>query len=126
MNVIIFISFTRVVVIIYIDSKSYEDSPSTIVDELREYEYDKLGRLIETNISDNVSNSISSTVYTYYKVGNRVKEAKDGKTTTYTHNSLNQLVSSVEVGSEDSKDGSEESTEDEGESHITLSNKNSL
>ncbi|WP_343337954.1 hypothetical protein TPELB_33410 [Terrisporobacter petrolearius] len=103
-----------------------EDSPSTIVDELREYEYDKLGRLTETNISDNVSNSISNTVYTYDKVGNRVKEAKDGKTTTYTYNSLNQLVSSVEVGSEDSKDGSEESSEDEGESHTTLSNKNSL
>ncbi|WP_343337956.1 hypothetical protein TPELB_33430 [Terrisporobacter petrolearius] len=100
-----------------------EDSPSTIVDELREYEYDKLGRLTETNISDNVSNSISNTVYTYDKVGNRVKEAKDGKTTTYTYNSLNQLVSSVEVGSEDSKDGSEESSEDEGESHTTLSNK---
>ena len=60
-----------------------EDSPSTIVDELREYEYDKLGRLTETNISDKVSNSISSTVYTYDKVGNRVKEAKDGKTTFY-------------------------------------------
>ncbi|WP_419725711.1 hypothetical protein [Terrisporobacter petrolearius] len=60
-----------------------EDSPSTIVDELREYEYDKLGRLTETNISDNVSNSISNTVYTYDKVGNRVKEVKDGKTTFY-------------------------------------------
>ncbi|WP_419725664.1 polymorphic toxin-type HINT domain-containing protein [Terrisporobacter petrolearius] len=100
-----------------------EDSPSTIVDELREYEYDKLGRLTETNISDKVSNTISNTVYTYDKVGNRVKEIKDGKTTTYTYNSLNQLVSSVEVGSEDSKDGSEESSEDEGESHTTLSNK---
>ncbi|WP_343346252.1 DNRLRE domain-containing protein [Terrisporobacter petrolearius] len=100
-----------------------EDSPKTTVDELREYEYDKLGRLTETNIRDNISNSISSTVYTYDKVGNRVKEAKDGKTTTYTYNSLNQLVSSVEVGSEDSKDGSEESSEDEGESHTTLSNK---
>ena len=60
-----------------------EGSPSTIVDELREYEYDKLGRLTETNISDKVLNSISSTVYTYDKVGNRVKEAKDGKTTFY-------------------------------------------
>ncbi|UEL49250.1 hypothetical protein [Terrisporobacter hibernicus] len=60
-----------------------EDSPSTIVDELRECEYDKLGRLTETNISDNVSNSISNTVYTYDKVGNRVKEVKDGKTTFY-------------------------------------------
>ncbi|WP_316719932.1 polymorphic toxin-type HINT domain-containing protein [Terrisporobacter petrolearius] len=100
-----------------------EDSPKTTVDELREYEYDKLGRLTETNIRDNISNSISSTVYTYDKVGNRVKEAKDGKTTTYTYNSLNQLVSSVEVGSEDLKDGSEESSEDEGESHTTLSNK---
>ena len=33
--------------------------------------------------SDNVSNSISNTVYTYDKVGNRVKEVKDGKTTFY-------------------------------------------
>ncbi|WP_434799139.1 hypothetical protein [Terrisporobacter vanillatitrophus] len=99
-----------------------EDSPSTRVDELREYEYDKLGRLTETNIRDNISNSISNTVYTYDKVGNRVKESKDGKTTTYTYNSLNQLVSSVEVGSEDSADGSEESS-DNGESHTTISNK---
>ena len=41
-----------------------EDSPSTIVDELCEYEYDKLGRLTETNIRDKVWNSISSTIYT--------------------------------------------------------------
>ena len=41
-----------------------EDSPSTIVDELCEYEYDKLGRFTETNIRYNISNSISSTVYT--------------------------------------------------------------
>ena len=82
--------------------------------ELRGYEYDKLGRLTETNIRDKISNTISNTVYTYDKVGNRVKEVKDGKTTTYTYNSLNQLVSSVEVGSEDSAGGSEESSDDEG------------
>ena len=91
--------------------------------ELRGYEYDKLGRLTETNIRDKISNTISNTVYTYDKVGNRVKEVKDGKTTTYTYNSLNQLVSSVEVGSEDSAGGSEESSDDEGESHTVLSNK---
>ncbi|MBN9648012.1 hypothetical protein SDC9_205406 [bioreactor metagenome] len=50
-------------------------------------------------------------------------KVKYKKTTTYTYNSLNQLVSSVELGSEDSKDRSEESSEDEGESHTTLSNK---
>ena len=91
-----------------------EESTDAIVDELREYEYDKLGRLTETNIRDNISNTISNTVYTYDKVGNRLKEVKDGKTTTYTYNSLNQLVSSVEVGSEDSAGGSEESSDDEG------------
>ncbi|WP_434799126.1 toxin C-terminal domain-containing protein [Terrisporobacter vanillatitrophus] len=100
-----------------------EDSPNTIVDELREYKYDKLGRLTETNINDNISNTISNTAYTYDKVGNRVKEVKDGKTTTYTYNSLNQLVSSVEVGSEDSEGGGEESSDDDGESHTTLSDK---
>ena len=61
--------------------------------------------------------------YIYNKVGNRIKEVKDGKTTTYTYNSLNQLVSSVEVGSDDSAGGSEESSDDEGESHTILSNK---
>lgn len=33
-----------------------------------------------------------NTSYTYDKVGNRVKQVKNGVTTNYTYNGLNQLV----------------------------------
>ncbi|MEG1142315.1 MAG: RHS repeat domain-containing protein, partial [Clostridia bacterium] len=115
-----------------INNKVRNTKNNKITDELRQYAYDDLGRLTQTNITDNVSNDTNTITYKYDKVGNRVKEVNNGKTTNYTYNSLNQLVTSVEVGegavpskSEeiDNSSGSEQLADDEGESDTTLSNK---
>lgn len=61
-----------------------------------------LERLVKTNLTNNFTNKKSSITYGYDKVGSRTLMIKDGATTSYEYNNLNQLTSSVE-----SKDGKE-------------------
>lgn len=95
-------------------------------DEIRTYKYDKLDRLISTNIKNNLTYVEKDICYEYDKVGNRIKETEtesnivtdankgtsensDGVnisvattekrivSTAYTYNDLNQLIKVVET-----------------------------
>lgn len=75
--------------------KLYNDYPQKQeekVDELRIHCYDEIGRLTSTVIEDNTKKESHKIAYTYDKVGNRLTEEKDGNLTTYTYNSLDQLL----------------------------------
>lgn len=63
------------------------------VNELRTHSYDALGRLISTEIQDKNAGTSGTVTYTYDKAGNRLTMTEDGVTTSYTYNSLNQLLS---------------------------------
>ena len=63
-----------------------------------------MGRLVKTDVTNHSTGKNSSITYGYDKVGNRTSMTKDGSTTSYEYNSLNQLKSSIE-----SKDGKETS-----------------
>ncbi|MFR1062552.1 polymorphic toxin-type HINT domain-containing protein [Intestinibacter bartlettii] len=88
------------------------ESNTPITNETRKYEYDKLGRLTGTYVTNNNDNITTYSQYEYDKVGNRLKEKKDSSLVEYTYNSLNQLLTSVEVGEEESSDSESDTDED--------------
>lgn len=71
----------------------YPASEEDWVEEQRSYTYDSLGRLTGTEITDGLNGTTMEISYTYDKVGNRLTETEDGVKTSYTYNSLNQLLS---------------------------------
>ena len=75
---------------------NYPSKDSDKINETKEYAYDKLGRLTKTEVINKSTNKKSNTTYEYDKVGNRKLMTKDGATTNYTYNELNQLTSSKE------------------------------
>ena len=91
--------FDRVTSMKYIDSSNLDK-----VMESYSYTYDALGRLVKTDVTNHSTDKNSSITYGYDKVGNRTSMTKDGVTTSYKYNELNQLTSSVE-----NKDGKETS-----------------
>ena len=63
------------------------------INETRSYTYDNYGQLTESVITDHRNSDAQSvTSYTYDKVGNRTAMTRDGQTTAYTYNGLNQLM----------------------------------
>ncbi|WP_290773297.1 DNRLRE domain-containing protein [Anaerofustis sp.] len=63
------------------------------IHKLKLYSYDELGRLIEVQVIDKLNeNNKETTSYEYDKVGNRISETKQGITSTYSYNNLNQLL----------------------------------
>lgn len=63
------------------------------IHNLKSYSYDELGRLIEVQVIDKLNeNNKETTSYEYDKVGNRISETKQGITSTYSYNNLNQLL----------------------------------
>ena len=83
---------------------NYPKNNSDKINETKEYTYDNLGRLTKTNITDKSTNKKSTVTYEYDLVGNRTSMTKDGATTSYTYNDLNQLTKSTE-----NKDGKQTS-----------------
>ena len=85
--------------------KLYKNYPTSIekMDTLKEYTYDKLGRLTNTKVTDNLkgTNKVSNISYNFDEVGNRLKMTEEDAiaitTTTYTYNTLNQLEKSKTV-----------------------------
>ena len=51
-----------------------------------------LGKLVNTDVTNHSTGKNSSITYGYDKVGNRTSMTKDGVTTNYTYNDLNQLT----------------------------------
>ena len=72
---------------------SYSLNIEERVNELRTHSYDVLGRLVSTEIQDKKAGTSDTVTYTYDKAGNRLTMREDGVTTSYTYNSLNQLLS---------------------------------
>ena len=62
------------------------------VDEIRDYEYDTLGRLTATEITSQPDGDAVRTEYTYDFVGNRLSMTEGDNETEYTYNSLDQLT----------------------------------
>ena len=62
------------------------------VDEIRDYEYDTLGRLTATEITSQSDGDAVRTEYTYDSVGNRLTMTEGDNVTEYTYNSLDQLT----------------------------------
>ena len=83
---------------------NYPSKSSDKINETKKYEYDTLGRLTKTDITNNSTNAKSTISYGYDKAGNRISMTKDGATTNYSYNKLDQLTKSTE-----SKDGKETS-----------------
>ena len=83
---------------------NYPAKEADKINETKKYTYDALGRLVKTDVTNHSTGKNSSITYGYDKVGNRTSMTKDGSTTSYEYNSLNQLKSSIE-----SKDGKETS-----------------
>ncbi|MDY3374185.1 MAG: DNRLRE domain-containing protein [Terrisporobacter othiniensis] len=83
---------------------NYPVKDSDKINETKKYTYDALGRLVKTDVTNHSTGKNSSITYGYDKVGNRTSMTKDGVTTSYKYNELNQLTSSVE-----NKDGKETS-----------------
>ena len=79
---------------------NYPVKDSDKINETKKYTYDALGRLVKTDVTNHSTGKNSSITYGYDKVGNRTSMTKDGVTTNYTYNDLNQLTKSTE-----SKDG---------------------
>ena len=83
---------------------NYPAKEADKINETKKYTYDALGRLVKTDVTNHSTGKNSSITYGYDKVGNRTSMTKDGVTTIYKYNELNQLTSSVE-----NKDGKETS-----------------
>ncbi|MBQ2678072.1 MAG: RHS repeat-associated core domain-containing protein [Firmicutes bacterium] len=62
------------------------------VNEIREHEYDSLGRLIATEVTSQPDGDTVRTEYTYDSVGNRHSMTEGDNVTEYTYNSLDQLT----------------------------------
>ena len=77
----------------------YPEKEDDRQDEVRSYEYDRRGNLVQTKVENrlNAANSYTS-IYTYDAVGNRTGQKQIGGagtlTTDYRYNSLNQLTGS--------------------------------
>ena len=77
----------------------YPEKEDDRQDEVRSYEYDRRGNLVQTKVENrlNAANSYTS-LYTYDAVGNRTGQKQIGGagtlTTDYRYNSLNQLTGS--------------------------------
>ena len=73
-----------------------KDDSGTGRDITRVYTYDTAGRLTETRETDNSDGTAGTgiTSYTYDKAGNRLTETKDGRTTSFSYNALDQLTES--------------------------------
>ena len=69
-------------------------------DITRTYTYDELGRLTETREKKGSDETAEAevTTYTYDKAGNRLTETKDGRTTSFSYNALDQLTESRSGG----------------------------
>ena len=76
----------------------YPEKEEERQNEVRTYQYDRLGNLTQTKVTDKASGSGMYTLnYTYDAVGNRLSQERRGEgaeTTTYVYNSLNQLTGS--------------------------------
>ncbi|MCR2033420.1 DNRLRE domain-containing protein [Anaerofustis stercorihominis] len=60
---------------------------------VKSYTYDELGRLTKVEVTDKPDNdSVTTTTYTYDKVGNRLSRTKDGAREDYEYNDLNELL----------------------------------
>ena len=60
---------------------------------VKNYTYDELGRLTRVDVTDKLGNdSVSTTSYTYDKVGNRLSKTRDGAKEDYEYNDLNELL----------------------------------
>ena len=72
------------------------DSSGEGRDITRTYTYDELGRLTETREKKGSDETAEAevTTYTYDKAGNRLTETKDGRTTSFSYNALDQLTES--------------------------------
>ena len=57
------------------------------------YTYDKNGRLLTEVFTDDNGKVTQNNSYTYDVMGNRLTAVINGKTTTYTYNNMNQIVS---------------------------------
>ena len=75
---------------------NYPAKESDKINETKKYTYDALGRLVKTDLTNHSTGKNSSITYGYDKVGNRTSMTKDGSTTSYEYNELNQLTSSIE------------------------------
>ena len=62
------------------------------VNEIRDHEYDSLGRLTATEITAQPDGEPVRTEYTYDSVGNRLSMIEGDNITEYTYNSLDQLT----------------------------------
>lgn len=71
---------------------NYPAKDSDKINETKSYTYDALGRLTKTDITNNSTKKTSSITYGYDKAGNRTSMTKDGATTAYSYNKLNQLT----------------------------------
>ncbi|MCL2881840.1 MAG: DNRLRE domain-containing protein [Coriobacteriia bacterium] len=61
-------------------------------DQVREYTYDELGRLISSDVTDNIEGSTESFTYGYDAIGNRRMEGIDGEENYAIYNGLNQMT----------------------------------
>lgn len=71
------------------------------VDETREYTFDLLDQLVQTDITDRANDKTETIVYTYDKAGNRLSEESNDTETQYTYNSLNQMLTGTETSKAD-------------------------
>lgn len=83
---------------------NYPAKDSDKINETKEYTYDALDRLIKTDITNNFTKNTNSITYGYDEADNRTSMTKDGATTNYSYNKINQLIGSIEI-----KDGKETS-----------------
>ena len=76
----------------------YPEKEEERQNEVRDYQYDNLGNLMQTRVTDKASGKERYTLsYAYDAVGNRLSQERTGEgaeRTTYVYNSLNQMISS--------------------------------
>ena len=87
-----------VVKYIYQLGRAAERLKVTELDRTVEYSYDSLYRLVSEKITE--GKKTTSYAYEYDNVSNRTLKSVNGKTTVYTYNELNQLVSDSETSYE--------------------------
>ncbi len=85
--------------IIWEESATAYTGSDVLEEKIRDYTYDANGRLIRTEISDGDPAGTESEIHTYSydAVGNRTGSVIDGTQTTYTYNSLDELISETAV-----------------------------
>lgn len=74
------------------ETKAYQ------VNETKDYTYDKLGRLVETVVTDHLdAEKQVTTTYEYDEVGNRQKKTTGSTEIEYTYNGLDQLMTAETI-----------------------------